>query len=244
MAVMPLTAVAQDSIEASVEAGFVSRYMWRGQDLSGFSIQPAGELRWQGVTLRAAGSTGLHSDDLHEIDLSASYNYMGFNVGVTDYWETGIDPQNRFFYFDTKTTGHRFELNLGYTCEYFTAQAYTMMWGNDWKKNGKRAFSTYFEVGVPLPVRFGGLDWLVTAGITPFESAGYYTQKMIETSYGEAQANVPSYYYAEGFACISATLRATKTLFVGDVQLPMFVEFHSNPYLQTARVLVGVTIKP
>ena len=38
-ATMPFTAKAQDKVEASVGADFVSNYIWRGTDCGGVSIQ-------------------------------------------------------------------------------------------------------------------------------------------------------------------------------------------------------------
>jgi len=37
---VPAMGMAQDKVEASVGADFVSGYIWRGQDLGGVSIQP------------------------------------------------------------------------------------------------------------------------------------------------------------------------------------------------------------
>ena len=242
MSMMPLMSVAQDEVRATVQADFVSHYMWRGEDRGGFSIQPMGKLTWQGASFQVIGSTGLEKDDHHEIDIRLGYEYEGFNVGLTDYWQTGVDPEDRYFFFDQRKTGHQVEANVGYTCKYFTAQAYTMVWGNDFKKDGARAFSTFVELGVPF--NLGGLEWLATVGFTPMESAGYYETKPITTDYGTLEAKIPHYFYAEGFAFNSASVRATKNLFLGDVRVPVFAELHANPYLQTARLVLGIGIIP
>lgn len=243
MAVMPFCAFAQDDVEATVSADIVSRYMWRGQDRGGFSVQPSGGVYWKGLSLTAFGNAGLDSSDPHEINLTLGYQNSGFNIGVTDYWATGIDPEDRYFFYDEKNTGHQLEANLGYTCKYFTLQGYTIFWGNDFKKDGKRAYSTFVEAGVPF--KLGGIDWMVRAGITPMESAGHYEERTIYSQYyGTTQVYVPVYDYAEGFACNMASIRATKNLFVGDVRLPIFAELHTNPYLQTARLVFGVSVIP
>ena len=243
MAAMPFCASAQDEVEATVSADVVSHYMWRGQDRGGFSIQPEGTVSWKGLSFRAMGNAGLNSEDAHEINLELGYQNSGFNIGVIDYWATGVDPEDRYFFYDEQKTGHQFEANLGYTCKYFTLQGYTMFWGNDFKKDGKRAYSTYIEAGVPFTL--GGIDWMVRAGVTPMESAGHYEEKYINSSLiGTTLIAVPVYDYAEGFACNMASIRATKQLFVGDVRLPIFAELHTNPYLQTARLVFGVSVIP
>ena len=243
MTVLPTSvAMAQQEVEASVQADVVSHYMWRGQDRGGISIQPQGEVRWQGLSLGLQGNAGVESVDPHEINLSLGYSIAGFNIGVTDYWTTGVDPENRYFYFDKDKTPHQFEGNIGYTCPYFSLQGYTMFWGNDFKKNGDRAYSTYIELGIPF--KLGGIDWMLTGGFTPMESAGEYYQHEIDTPLGPTTVQSARYDYAEGFAMNSASLRATKNLFLGDVRVPIFAELHTNPYLQTARLLFGFSIIP
>ena len=243
MAMMPFLAMAQDEVKATVSTDVVSRYMWRGQDRGGLSIQPTGQVSWKGLSLSAWGSAGLNSDDAHEIDLTLGYQNSGFNIGVTDYWMTGVDPEDRYFYYSETNTAHQFEANLGYTCKYFTLQGYSIFWGNDFKKDGERAYSTYIEVGVPF--KLGGVDWMVRAGITPMESAGHYEVKTVTSQLlGNMLVSVPVYDYAEGFACNMASLRATKNLFFGDIRIPIFAELHTNPYLQTARLVFGVSVIP
>jgi hypothetical protein len=217
--------------------------MWRGQDRGGFSIQPMGQVSWKGLSLELEGNAGLESKDAHEINLTLGYQNSGFNVGVTDYWLTGVDPEDRYFYYNEKNTGHQFEGNVGYTCKYFSLQGYTIFWGNDFKKDGDRAYSTFIELSVPF--KLGGIDWMVRAGVTPMESAGTYEIKTVTSELlGTTQVSVPVYDYAEGPACNMASIRATKNLFFGDVRLPIFAELHTNPYLQTARLLFGVSVIP
>jgi hypothetical protein len=88
----------------------------------------------------------------------------------------------------------------------------------------------------------GGLNWRVAAGVTPFES-GCTVETYTDKTTGKA-AKRTTYTYAEGFACVMASIRATKTLDLGFSNMPVFAEFHTNPYLQTANVVFGVTICP
>lgn len=241
---------ADDSnLEASVKADIVSHYIWRGQDLAGLSIQPSASVSWKGLSLTAEGSTGILKDDYHEVDLTLGYKFGPLNIGVSDYWCTGIDSENRYLYYDKHKGAHKYEANLGFTCKYFSLQGYCMFWGNDFKidPNGRaytedRAYSTYIELGIPF--RLGGLDFEAKAGITPMESGGTWETQQRETLLGLKDVDVRVYEYAEGFACCSASLRCTKDISLGKLSMPVFAEFNANPYMSTAHMIFGLSIKP
>jgi hypothetical protein len=245
-ALLPTTALAQEEkdnkVEAYVQAGLVSHYMWRGTDMTdGICIQPEAGISWQGLSLSASGSAGFTKEEYKEINVSLGYERWGVNIGVTDYWASDVDPANRYFFFKEKETAHQLEANLGYTCKYFSLQANTMFWGNDYKINGDRAYSTYIELSVPF--RLAGLDWLASAGITPMESAGYTTSEIVEGLIRDVTVTTNHYFYGESFTCNMAALRATKTLEFKHLEVPIFAEIHTNPYLQKATFLVGVALK-
>ena len=233
--------VKEKEVNAFVQASLVSRYLWRGTDLGGISIQPEAGISWKGLSLSAFGNAGFDKNDAQEFDLTLGYEYKGFKIGVTDYWFTGVDPEDRYFFYNEKETAHQLEANLGYTCKYFSLQAYTMFWGNDYKINGDRAYSTYVELSIPFHV--GGLDWDARVGITPMESAGYTTTRTAQTILGDnLTIEEPHYFYGEGFTCNMASIRATKNLQYKSLRLPIFVEIHTNPYLQKANFLVGISV--
>lgn len=243
---LPATVSAQEAEEQEkdlhtyVQAGLVSHYMWRGIDMAGISLQPEAGISWKGLSLVASGNAGFEKDDLQELDITLGYEKWGFNIGVTDYWSSGVDAENRYFYYDEKLGAHQFEGNIGYSCKYFGLQAYTMFWGNDFKINGDRAFSTYVELSVPF--RLGGLDWDARVGITPMESSGYVAQRTIQGLISDLTINENHYLYGEGFSCNMASLRATKNLQYKSLQIPVYAELHTNPYLQKATFLVGINV--
>ena len=240
--VLPQGVCAQDKIEAYLGADLLSRYMWRGQHLGDVSIQPQLSVGWKGLKINAEGNIGFESKDTRELDVTLEYSKFGFNIGVTDYWTSGVDENNRYFYYP-KHGPHQLEGNLGYSCKYFSLQAYSIFWGNDFKISGEQAYSTYIELGVPF--KLGGVDWEVKAGMTPFKSAGY-TETTEQTLPSGVKRDVTKcyYFYAEGAACVMASIRATKNLDLTFAELPVFAELHANPYLQTADLLFGVTICP
>ena len=239
---LPSATMAQEKFEASLSADLVSRYMWRGLDLAGISLQPNVSIAWQGLSLAANASTGFEKDDLQDLDVTLGYSRWGFNIGVTDYYTFNVDSKNRYFYFgDGLECAHQLEANIGYTCKYGSIQAYTMVYGNDYKINGDRAYSTYVELSIPFQA--GGLDWDVRAGITPMESAGYSYEEKITTDDGRTKTVTRGdWFYGESFTCNLASVRATKNLTFKSFRVPVFVELHANPYLQRANLILGVSI--
>jgi len=248
LALLPASVWAQEAsekksnVKAFVKADLVSRYMWRGMDLAGVSIQPAAGISWKGLSLEASGNAGFDKDDIQELDVTLGFQKWGFNIGVTDYWSTGVDTEERYFYYNSKKGAHQFEGNIGYTCKYGSIQAYTMFGGNDFKVNGKRAFSTFIELSVPF--RLGGLDWDARAAITPMESAGTTVRTYFEAGGSTHYLDTNYYFYGESFTCNMASIRATKTLEYKNIKIPIYAELHTNPYLQKATFLVGISIQP
>ena len=238
---MSMTTFAQDEVETTISADVVSSYIWRGQDLGSTAVQPTLGVAYKGLSLTAWGSYGLvNPADTKEFDLTLAYTIGGLNIGITDYWASGVDPEERYFFYKDKETPHQLEANLGFTCKYFGLQAYTIFWGNDYKINGDRAYSTYVELSVPF--RAGGLDWDARVGITPMESAGYTTSSTVQGIFGEYTLLQRHFYYGEGFTCNMASIRATKNLQYKGLRLPVFAEIHTNPYLQKANFLVGINV--
>lgn len=234
----PMLTNAQSKVEADVQVDLVSRHIWRGQDYGKISLQPQGTISYQGFYLSGFGSTGFSGDDIDRIDLSLGYKApFGVNIGVSDNYRSGVDKYNRYFDYEEKTTGHRFEGNLGFSCKYFSLQGYCIFMGNDFKLNGDRAYSTYIELSVPF--RLAQVDWLVKAGVTPMESAGWRGD-------GTDGDYLDNYLYADGFGCSLASVRATKVIHVkgSKVDIPVFAEFNANPFTQRAVLLGGISIKP
>ena len=239
---LPAQVSAQDEFTASVSGSLVSRYMWRGIDMAGPSIQPSLTLGWKGLSLDVSGNIPFDKEDVRDMDVTLGYSLYGFNIGVIDYWTADVDPKNRYFYYGGEAEcPHQLEANLGYTCKYGSLQAYTMVYGNDFKIDGDRAYSTYIELSVPF--RLGGLDWDVRAGVTPFESAGSTYDETVVTESGKTKTVTRGdWMYGESFTCNMASIRATKNLEFKHFNVPVFVELHTNPYLQRANLVFGVTI--
>ena len=224
--VMGMTALAQDKVEATISGDLVSNYIWRGQDCGDVSIQPTLGVSYKGLSLTAWGSVGLsNSNDTKELDLTLSYTTGGFNIGITDYWfNVGLDPENRYFKYDAHGTNHVFEANIGYDFGLVSLQWYTNFAGNDGlNKNGKRAYSSYFEANVPF--KLATIDWSATVGIIPYATS-FYNE------------------WTSGFSVTNIALKASKDIKITDsFSIPLFAQLVGNPRTQKGYFVLGFTLK-
>ena len=231
MAMMMATgysAMAQDEIETTIATDVVNQYIWRGQDLGNVALQPTLGVAYKGLSLTAWGSVGLtDSNDTKEFDLTLAYTLGGLNIGITDYWfnKDGLDPEARYFKYDAHGTNHVFEANIGYDFGLASVHWYTNFAGNDgYNKDGKRAYSSYFEVNVPF--KLATIDWTATAGAVPFATSFYNG-------------------WTSGFAVTNLALKATKDIKVTDsFSIPIFGQVVANPRLQKAYLVLGFTLQP
>ena len=216
---------AQDEVETTVGTDVVSSYIWRGQDLGSAALQPTLGIGYKGLSLTAWGSYGIADPtDTKEFDLTLAYTIGSLNIGVTDYWfNSGLDPENRYFKYDAHGTNHVFEANIGYDFGFASVQWFTNFSGNDGlNKDGKRAYSSYAEVAVPF--KLATVDWTATAGAVPFAT---------------------DFYGTTGFAVTNVSLRADKEIKVTDsFSIPIFGQVVGNPCSQKAYLVLGITLQP
>ena len=216
-------AIEAQEISTTIGSDIVSSYIWRGQDLGGVSLQPTLGLEYKGISLSAWGSVGLADPaDTKEFDITLGYTIGGLNIGITDYWfNAGLDPQDRYFKYDAHGTNHVFEANIGYDFGVVSAQWCTNISGNDGvNKDGKRAYSSYFEVAAPF--KLATCDWTATVGAVPFAT---------------------DFYGTNGFAVTNLAVRASKDIKVTDsFSIPIFGEVSANPCSQKAYLVVGMSL--
>lgn len=166
---LPLGAMAQDRVEASVGADLVSGYVWRGQDLGNVSIQPGLSVGYKGWSLAVWGLVGIDKEDTKELDLTLGYSTGGFSLSVTDYW---FNTGPGYFRYGAGHTAHVFEAQVGYDFGPVAVNWYTNFAGADGvNEDGDRAYSSYLNVSAPF--RLGGLDWTAEVGATPWATSFY-----------------------------------------------------------------------
>lgn len=210
---------AQDKVEASVGADLVSGYIWRGQDLGGVSVQPGASISYKGLSLSAWGSVGFEGTDTKEFDLTLSYQYGGFSIGVTDYWFTNSSAPAR--YSDYKEA-HTFEVGLGYDFGPLAVNWYTNFAGSVGEnKDGKDAYASYVSVSAPFSL--GGIDWTAEIGATPWANDFYND-------------------YSDGFKVSAISLQASKEIKITDsFLLPLWAQAIWNPTTKGAYFVAGIS---
>lgn len=161
--------------------------------------------------------------------MTLGYAVKGFSVSVTDYsfskgtnFKTGADIGGKYFHFGSNSTLHVYEAQVGYDFGFLAVNWYTNICGNDGlKKDGKRAYSSYFSFSAPF--RLGGLDWDATVGATPWETSFYNGG-------------------SSGFAVSEVALRAAKEIRVTDsFVLPLFAQVTWNPASENAYFTAGLS---
>ncbi len=219
--IAPMMMSAQDEVETTIGADIVSQYIWRGQELGDVSLQPTLGIAYKGLSLTAWGSVGLsNKDNTKEFDLTAAYTTGGFHIGVTDYWFN--TPNERYFAYSAHETSHVFEANVGYDFGIASLNWYTNFAGNDGiNKDGKRAYSSYFEANVPF--KLAACEWTATIGAVPYATSFY----------GDAN----------GFAVTNIGIKATKDIKVNDhFSIPIFAGITANPSTEKTFFIFGVSL--
>ena len=219
--IAPMMMSAQDEVETTIGADIVSQYIWRGQELGDVSLQPTLGIAYKGLSLTAWGSVGLsNKDNTKEFDLTAAYTTSGFHIGVTDYWFN--TPNERYFAYSAHETSHVFEANVGYDFEIASLNWYTNFAGNDGvNKDGKRAYSSYFEANVPF--KLAACEWTATIGAVPYATSFYSD--------------------ANGFAVTNIGIKATKDIKVNDhFSIPIFAGITANPSTEKTFFIFGVSL--
>lgn len=215
-------------VETQTGMDLVSGYIWRGQELGTFSIQPSLSVGYKGLSLSGWGSVGVNGTDTKEFDLTLGYSAAGWSISVTDYWfsrgtnnYSGLDVAPSYFTYREDKTAHVFEAQVGYDFGVAALNWYTNFAGNDGlNKDGKRAYSSY--IAATAPFRLGGLDWKVGLGAVPWATSFY--------------AN------ADGFALTEVSIGASKALKVSnDYSIPLFTKAIWNPSSEGAWLVVGLS---
>ncbi|MBR6018526.1 MAG: hypothetical protein IK073_07895 [Paludibacteraceae bacterium] len=227
--VMSVAAFAET--EFAYDAGFdlVSTYVWRGQYNGALSFQPTlavGFNSWdEKIQFRvgAWGSVGASDYKFEkggtyfvpEVDVYATLNILGLTLGATHYYYFDGTP---YFSGLNDAGGSQTEVTFGYDLGTFTpVNLYfswnTMVAGADANLSGKRAYSTYIELGYrqELPLDMS-LDFQV--GMTPWR--GMYTD------YDNGWKN--------GFALTNVAVRFNKEWQLEHATLDLYAQASVNPY--------------
>ncbi len=212
-------------VDASVGMDLVSTYVWRGQKNGGVSIQPVGEVSWNGLSLGAWGSYALspqHNGSDEELDINLGYTYKGFSIGITDYYLFN-NGYPFFKYGGMSGNAHTFEGTVGYDFGFLAVAWSTNFAGTDGvNKKGKRAYSSYLQIDAPF--KLGPLDWDATLGVVPYRTSFYSADD------------------SHGFHINQVALRAEYPIELKHVNIPLYGQIVANPSSRDLYFLCGVAV--
>ena len=224
----------ENKAEFSVNADFVSSYVWRGMYCGGASIQPAMDFTVGGFSIGAWGSVSIADNFItsyKEIDLYASYSFGNLTAGLYNFW---VNAEGEYNYFDfSESTCHQLEANLLYSFGFFPLSLgwNTLIAGNDFyfDKNGKskRAFSTYIEAIYDFSIK--EVDLQLSLGVSPWKSNVLYINDLDDNKNND-------------FALINTSLSAIKSIKITEnYSLGLFGQLVVNPAKQDIFLVFGIS---
>ncbi len=221
----------------SIGADIVSRYIWRGLDLSGPSphIQPYLEYSF-GETGLTLGTWASHSiggiTTGAEADLYLTYSLAGmFTVGVSDYYfpSDAAFSRDGYFNYHKETTGHTFEAMLSFdgTEKVPLTVLFAMnFYGADGTdENGDAAYAKYLELGYSHTMGTTDVSVFMGAALDdPAEEKG------------------ASGWYGNSAGIINLGTKITKTLSINDrISLPLSTSLIFNPEAENIYVVFAIS---
>ena len=223
------------------EAGFdlASNYMWRGYDQSYTgnmfdpSFQPSLTLGYGKFYINLWGNASLLSD-YKEFDMFLGFDHENLSVTIYDvFCGVGADFGAQSF-FDKEA--HSLTATIDYT--FFDRLrlhwATTFLHAADRLPNGKRAFSSYFEVGYTQP--FGEvMDMEIIAGAAPWTGPFWMAgpRVMVDGAYALDFDNQP-----QGFNVTNLSVVLTREFDVNGVGIPVELGYTFSPTTKRHYALV------
>ena len=203
---------------------FSSTYIWRGDKLCGFHLNPNIGFNLGGFRLE--NNSYFSTDGIYkEIDGDLSYSFGDFSIHLMDYFSHSQGVPEYYFDWRKGLSSHTDEMALYYESSVIPLDVrwYTFVWG-DWNENedgttGPLTFSSFLELGTHYEFEDGG-----TASLTLGASVlkGYYTD------------------YSKDFMPVHIGLGYSKSLTAGNLSIPLEVSLVVNPYRRM--VLAGASI--
>ena len=225
---------AQEKPEFSLKTDIVSANVWRGSLTTGFdgaNIQPDATLSYAGFSLDLWSSVNF-SGTAKECDFLLGYTTGALSFLITDYWWGGP-----YFRYGKGAGTHTFEgsvaCSLGETFP-LSLSWNTLFYGNDYKADGSKQYSTYVEATYETHLGRGdgslsdvGLTFSV--GVSPWTSTWYHC---------DPEGNMKS-----GFQVVNVALIAAKELKITDLySLPVFGKIVVNPSQEDINFVVGFSL--
>lgn len=198
-----------------------TKYIWRGMEMITEEAAPVlfPQINFQNKGFYAYVMGGYAINGKYsEVDLGVSYTYKWLTVGLNDYYYPTINtPEDTYFNFKSRETGHWFEGVITIAPEkipaYLTVSNFFA--GADKKEDGKQAYSTYAEIG-------GHYDFLHDHQLALAVGAAF---------------NKSCYNgYVHNFGICNVELKYTYNLAIKNFTLPLSVAYITNPVYEKSHV--------
>lgn len=158
-------------------ADLASNYLWRGYDqtydgkMFTPSIQPSASIGYGMFYLELWGSFAFNGS-YHELDVALGFEYEDLTITLYDVYSNFSAP----YFGSYEESGH----SLTATIDYLLFDRLNLHWattlagGYDYTAEGKRAYSSYFEIGYTQPVK-DMFDIEIHAGASPYTAPYWCT---------------------------------------------------------------------
>jgi hypothetical protein len=211
-------------VSVDLSAEIVSRYIWRGMNLSSSpAVQPTLSLNAGNFSIGSWGSYTFSPELFQEVDLFLTYSTKYISLTINDYYNPldTIGFTGDYFHFGNEATRHSLEGMLtlnGPESFHLSLTAGVMFYGNDKNAEGNNMYSTYIELSYAAQIR--DIEIKTFAGMTPAE--GYYGQKA---------------------GIVNLGITATKNLTITDnFHLPLKGSFIINPQTEKVFFVIGIIL--
>lgn len=214
----------EKSVSADLSVDLVSRYVWRGINLSESpAIQPAISINYKGLSFGTWASYTFSREALQEVDLFLSYQTRFVTFTLNNYYNPvdSLGFAGNYFELSGSRTPHILEglITLNGPENFpVSLTAATMFWGNDRDADDKNLFSTYLELAYPFAINENQAN--IFLGVTP--ANGFYYNK---------------------FGLVNLGLSVSKDIKITDTfSLPIKGSFCVNPALEKVFLIFSITL--
>jgi hypothetical protein len=214
---------SKNDFSVDLSADLVSRYIWRGKNLSSSpSVQPSLGVNLGNFSIGTWASYSFSPELYQEVDLFLTYNLKYVSFTINDYFNP-VDTLSAFgdyFHIEKASTRHTLEGMITLSGpESFPASlvAGVMFYGNDFDQKGDHQYSSYLELN--YSTRIHEVELKPFIGITPWSG-----------------------YYGNDFGVINLGITAIRNINISEkFQIPVKGSFIINPQLENVFFVIGIT---
>jgi hypothetical protein len=214
---------SESNVSVDVYADIVSRYVWRGMNLSPSpSVQPSLGLNIGKLSIGTWAAYSFAPELFQEVDLFLTYETQYVSFTINDYYNPldTIAFAGDYFHLSNASTRHTLEgmVNLNGPESFpVSLVAGVMIYGNDRDEEGNNLYSTYLELNYATSIK--DIELMPFIGITPAKG-----------------------YYGDKFGVMNMGITAVRNIKISDnYQIPVKGSFIINPQQEKVFFVIGIT---